>query len=79
MPEGGEYDIFFSYARADSELARPLRDALAAQDLRVFFDEEEIEDFTSITRRLTDGVARSKALVALYSRRIRAGGRASSS
>jgi TIR domain/Tetratricopeptide repeat len=67
VPQGEGYDVFFSYARADSELARPLRDALVAQGLRVFFDDREIEDFESITGRLTDGVARSKALIALYS------------
>jgi hypothetical protein len=34
----------------------------------VFFDEHEIGDFESITARLKDGVARSRSLLALYSR-----------
>jgi hypothetical protein len=45
VPQGGEYDVFLSYARADSEQARPLRDALRAQGLEVFFDDREIEAF----------------------------------
>jgi tetratricopeptide (TPR) repeat protein len=67
VPQGGEYDIFLSYARADSEFAEPLREALAARGLRIFFDESEIEDFAGITGRLTGALARSKALLALYS------------
>jgi Tetratricopeptide repeat/TIR domain len=76
VPQGGDYDVFFSYHRGDPDdpqrrgnldLARPLVEALRAEGLEVFFDAAEIDDFESITRRLTDGVARSKALVALYS------------
>jgi CHAT domain-containing protein/tetratricopeptide (TPR) repeat protein len=61
------YDVFLSYHRGPSlELARALRDALVADGLAVFLDEAEIEDFTSISHRLTEGLARSRALVALY-------------
>jgi hypothetical protein len=71
------HDVFFSYHRGDPvdaetqgklSLAEALRDALKAQGLRVFFDEPEIEDFESITARLTNALARSRSLLALYSR-----------
>ena len=36
--------------------------------LRVWFDAKEINDFASITRAVTDGLAKSKALLAYYSK-----------
>lgn len=69
------YDVFLSYHRGDSPrpeeggrllLARALRNALVENGLAVFLDETEIDSFASITRRLTDGLAHSRALVALY-------------
>ena len=65
MPD--PYDVFLSYDRADAVIARPLRDALIEKGLAVFFDESEIEDFQGITSRLDVGLARSKALLAVYS------------
>jgi hypothetical protein len=71
------YDVFLSYHRGDAadaetlgtlNLARALRDTLKRQGVCVFFDEHEIGDFESITARLKDGVARSRSLLALYSR-----------
>ena len=63
------YDVFFSYAHADGPRAREIVEALRVRGLRVWFDEREIADFESITRAITEGLARSKALVAYYSAR----------
>jgi hypothetical protein len=67
VPQGGDFDLFFSYSRADEGLAGPLHDALEATGLAVFFDKAEIDDFEGITGRVTEGVACSKALLAFYS------------
>ena len=63
------YDVFFSYAHSDGPCAREIVEALRACGLRVWFDEREIADFESITGAITEGLARSKALVAYYSAR----------
>jgi len=67
-PSSPEYDVFLSHAWADGDRPRQLADALRAAGLRVWFDAEEINDFASITRAVTEGLARSKALVAYYSK-----------
>ena len=61
------YDVFLSYHHADADLAQRLVGALRSERLSVFFDQSELQDFKSITDQLTAGLARSKALVALYS------------
>jgi hypothetical protein len=66
-PPNTEYDAFLSYAHVDADLAVPIYNGLVSHGLSVFFDEHEIDDFTSIHRRITEGLARSKALIALYS------------
>ncbi len=63
-----EYDVFLSHAWADGDRPRQIKDALEAAGLRVWFDAEEINDFASITRAVTEGLAQSKALVAYYSK-----------
>jgi hypothetical protein len=64
-----EYDVFLSYHRAASgALAHRLCDTLKTHGLEVFFDENEIDDFAGISARLSTGLARSKALLALYSK-----------
>lgn len=63
-----EYDVFLSHAWADGERPAQIADALRAAGLRVWFDAEEIDDFESITARVVQGVAQSKALVAWYSK-----------
>jgi len=65
MPE--HYDVFLSYARADLPGVELLEAALRARGLRVWRDERDIDNFTSITGAIELGVARSKALVAYYS------------
>ena len=67
MAANRNYDVFLSYHRDDAEIAERLRRALSAEGLEVFFDDHEVEDFESITARLSVGLARSKALLALYS------------
>ena len=61
------YDIFISYAHVDSERAHAIRGALAARGLNVWLDEAEIADFDGISRSIGQGLAQSKALLALYS------------
>ncbi len=65
-----EYDILLSHtwAEADLDRARELAAALRATGLRVWFDETEIADFESITRAVEQGLERSKALLAWYSK-----------
>jgi tetratricopeptide (TPR) repeat protein len=63
-----DYDIFVSHAWADGDRPRQIADALTAAGLRVWFDANEIDDFASITRAVTQGLARSKALLAYYSK-----------
>ncbi len=61
------YDVFISYAHVDADRVRPIRDALAEQGLRTWFDEKDAADFASITKAIERGLARSKALLAFYS------------
>src|SRR5208337_3682556 len=63
-----EYDIFLSHAWADGERPQQLADALTQAGLRVWFDAAEINDFASITRAVTEGLAKSKGLLAYYSK-----------
>jgi hypothetical protein len=62
-----EYDIFLSHAWKDGERPQQIADALTEAGLRVWFDAAEIDDFASITRAVTEGLAKSKALLAYYS------------
>ena len=59
--------VFFSYAHVDAAAVRPIVDALRAAGLEVWLDEDDVDDFASITRAITDGLARCKVLVAYYS------------
>ena len=61
------YNIFFSYRRHDLPRARPLLEALTSAGLRVFRDETAIDEGASITRKIREGIAASKLLVAFYS------------
>jgi tetratricopeptide (TPR) repeat protein len=63
-----EFDVFLSHAWADGEHPWRIADALKSAGLHVWFDAYEIGDFRSITRAVTDGVARSKVLLAYYSK-----------
>jgi hypothetical protein len=61
------YDVFLSHAWADGDRPQQIANALTAAGLRVWFDATEINDFASITRAVTEGLAKSKALLAYYS------------
>ena len=62
------YDVFVSHAWADGDRPQQIAEALRKAGLRVWFDAVEINDFTSITRAVTEGLAQSKALLAYYSK-----------
>lgn len=62
-----EWDVFVSYSRSDADLVVPLARALRHRGLRVFVDDTAVEDFAGITTTISHALARSKALLALYS------------
>jgi len=62
------FDVFLSYAHADRDRVIELCGALVAQGLAVWLDEARIETFESISGAVSEALARSKALVAFYSR-----------
>lgn len=62
-----EWDVFLSYSRTEADKARVLARVLRDQGLRVFLDDMAVDDFTSITASISEALARSKALLALYS------------
>ncbi len=61
------YDVFLSHSWSDGDRPRQIYEALTKAGLRVWFDATEIKEFTSITHAVTEGLARSKALLAYYS------------
>src|SRR5262249_14367210 len=63
-----EYDVFVSHAWADGDRPRQIAEALKEARLRVWFDTGEISDFESITRAVQQGLAKSKTLLAYYSK-----------
>jgi hypothetical protein len=62
-----QYDLFVSYARADSARVAPLVTALRAVGLKVWFDETDVADFQGITDAISRDLANAKALLAFYS------------
>jgi hypothetical protein len=64
----GIFDVFISYWSGDVDRVSPLVEALERCGLRVWVDKNRIEDHASITRELKEGIARSKLLVAYYSK-----------
>jgi tetratricopeptide (TPR) repeat protein len=63
-----EFDVFLSYAHEDAIPARQLFAELTQAGLRVWFDDTAIDDFAGIERAIERGLARSKAMVAFYSK-----------
>jgi len=61
------HDIFFSYRRHELHRAAPLLEALEAAGLHVWRDQNDIPDFASVTERVFEGIAGSKAFLAFYS------------
>ena len=62
------YDVFLSHAWADGERPHQIAQALTKAGLHVWFDADEISDFSSITGAVTESLAQSKALLAYYSK-----------
>ncbi len=62
------YDVFISYAHQDAEPVRAIREALCECGLRVWMNENEITDFSSITRAIRDGLVQSKIFLPFYSK-----------
>lgn len=62
------WDLFLSYARADAALARPLLEALTERGLRVFVDDRDVREFSSISASLSRALSESTLLLALYSK-----------
>ena len=60
--DGGEsYDVFISHASEDKEsVVRDLADALAAEDLRVWYDEFTMHIGDSLRRKIDRGLAASR-------------------
>jgi tetratricopeptide (TPR) repeat protein len=63
------HDVFVSYRHSDADQVRLLVAALEARGLRVWFDESSIDDFGSISKAASEGLAEAKALVVYYSGR----------
>ncbi|MHA4816084.1 toll/interleukin-1 receptor domain-containing protein [Streptomyces aculeolatus] len=64
---GSQWDVFISYSRSDAGKVSSLVPALQARDLRVFVDDTAVDDFASITATITEALAHSRILLALYS------------
>jgi hypothetical protein len=67
LHDGSSHDVFVSYAHADKTLAADLARELRSRGLRVWTDDTDIEDFSSISDGVVAGLQRSKALLAVYS------------
>ena len=61
------YDIFVSYARANSERVQPLVELLRASGYRVFYDQQEIQAGDKWKDWLSRSVAASRVLVLCWS------------
>ena len=63
----GTYDIFFSHASSDNWRLQPVLQALREAGLKIWYDENELADFESISRCIKGALANSKVLLAYYS------------
>ncbi|MFB7931969.1 TIR domain-containing protein [Streptomyces sp. NPDC056039] len=61
------WDVFISYSRSDADKVSLLVSALQARGLRVFVDDTAVDDFASITATISEALAHSRVLLALYS------------
>ena len=57
------YDVFLSHSAKDKPVVRELAQRLKADGLRVWFDEWEIRPGDQISRRIEDGLEKSRTLV----------------
>ncbi|PXF61671.1 MAG: hypothetical protein C4B59_02085 [Candidatus Methanogaster sp.] len=68
MNSDNTYDIFLSYHHADRVEVAKICKALHDKGLNVRIDETDVSDYARITRSTVDGFARSRVLLAYYSR-----------
>ncbi|HEX4947166.1 MAG TPA: TIR domain-containing protein [Blastocatellia bacterium] len=68
MSESFQYDVFLSHSSKDKEAVRDLADRLAADGVRVWFDEWEILPGDPILHKIEDGLEQSRTLVLVMSR-----------
>lgn len=61
------YDVFLSYARADSDRAMVIKDALEALDLSVFFDVDDMDGGDEFPDVIRDEIIAAGATVAVWS------------
>lgn len=66
-----KYDVFFSYARADTDRVAPLCEELRRLGYRVFFDVQSIDPGEHWKRRLERSIRASRALVLCWSQNAR--------
>lgn len=63
------YDVFLSFSGVDRSSGRELvRELRVTHGLRVFFDEDTVENFSGINDTILDGLRDSRCLVAYYSK-----------
>lgn len=60
------YDVFLSYPRVEHDRVLALKTALEDLGLTVWMDREAIRDSAPVTQSITDGLARSRVLLAWY-------------
>ena len=62
------WDVFISYAREDkAAVAKPLAEVLLRAGLRVWIDEHEISLGDSLTKKINEGLARSRYGIVILS------------
>lgn len=61
------YDLFISYRRKDQKDVDALVEVIEAEGLACWVNRKEIEDAASIQRRINEGLAQSRSLLAYYS------------
>lgn len=65
-----QWDVFISYASEDRQTARRLQYALMIGGLKVWLDEEVLKPGDSLTRKIDEGLARSRFGVVILSKRF---------
>ena len=68
MSGKNEYDVFSSHSSLDHSQVDPILKFLQSKGLKVWFDDKEISDYEEITKSIESGLAKSKVLLAYYSR-----------
>lgn len=61
-----EYHLFLSYASEDREWCAMLAERLRNENVRVWFDQWELEPGDHLSARINDGLERSRKIVAAW-------------